>query len=219
VNKILANLGAAIPVACAVVVTALVVRRELFAPPPATAAMSVESRTVPDWRSYAEGQRIGPADAKVTIVEFSDFECPFCRATAARLKAVRARYPRDVALVYRYYPLPYHTHAVAAARASLCAARQGRFEAFHDALFARQDSLGVVAWSRLADDAAVPDRAGFDRCMGDPGAPPEIERDLRAGTRLGVRGTPTLLVNDRLLDGAPPGTLEEAVERALRGGE
>lgn len=214
-SKILANLATAVPVACALIVTGLVVRRELFSSPAATASVALESRTVPDWRSYARGQRMGPADAKVTIVEFSDFECPFCRATAARLRAVRAKYPRDVAVVYRHYPLPYHAHAVEAARASLCAARQGRFEAFHDLLFA-QDSLGMVPWSRLAQSAGVRDPAGFERCMRLPGPSPEIERDLREGARLGVRGTPTLLVNERLLDGAPPGTLEEAVERAVR---
>ncbi len=212
----LANLSTAVLVVCAVTITALVVRRELVPSASAAAAAPVETRTVPGWRTYAEGERVGPADAKVTIVEFSDFECPFCRETASRIRAIRERYPHDVALVYRHYPLSYHPHATAAARASICASRQGRFESYHDALFARQDSLGLIAWSRLAADAGVPDVPAFEACMAEAGPSAEIERDLQAGTRLGVRGTPALLVNDRLLYGAPPGVLEDLVERALR---
>jgi protein-disulfide isomerase len=204
-------------VLCAVTVTGLVVRREVFSPPPAAAAAEVESRTVPDWRSYTEGQRIGPADASVTIVEFSDFECPFCRVTADRLRAIRARYPRDVALVYRHYPLSYHKNAVPAAKASICAARQGRFEGYHDALFAQQDSLGLIPWTRLARIAGVPNEAEFEACMQSSAPDAEIERDLQAGTRLGVRGTPAMLVNERFISGAPPGVLEDLVERAVRG--
>lgn len=204
-------------VLCAVTVTGLVVRRELFSPSPAAAAIEVESRTVAGWRSYAEGQRIGPADARVTIVEFSDFECPFCRETADRLRAIRAKYPRDVALVYRHYPLSYHKNAVPAAKASVCAARQGRFEAYHNALFAQQDSLGLISWTQLARAAGVPDEVGFEACMQSSVPGTEIERDLQAGTRLGVRGTPAILVNERFISGAPPGVLEELVERAVRG--
>jgi len=210
----LADVATALLVACSVAVTGLAVRRELF-PSLGTAQGTVESARVAEWRSYAgRGQRVGPANARVTIVEFSDFECSFCRATAERIRAIRAKHPRDVALVYRHYPLPYHVHAVAAARASLCAARQGRFEPFHDQLFAHQDSLGVIAWSRLARAAGVEEPA-FGRCLESAPAA-EVEADVRAGDRLGVRGTPTLLVNDRLLRGAPPGALEDAVERALR---
>lgn len=210
----LADLATALLVACAVAVTGLAVRRELF-PSVSTAQGTVESARVPEWRSYADrGQRIGPANARVTIVEFSDFECSFCRATAGRIRAIRAKHPRDVALVYRHYPLPYHAHAAAAARASLCAARQGRFERFHDQLFAHQDSLGVIAWSRLARAAGVEEPA-FSGCLESVTAA-DIEADVRAGDQLGVHGTPTLLVNDRLLRGAPPGALEDAVERALR---
>lgn len=216
-KAILSNLGTTVMVLCAVTVTGLVVRRELFSSPPAAAVVDVESRTVADWRSYVEGQRIGPEDARVTIVEFSDFECRFCREAADRLRNIRARYPRDVALVYRHYPLSYHKNAVPAAKASICAARQGRFEEYHDALFAQQDSLGLISWTRLARTAGVPDEAGFEACMQSSGPGSEIERDLLAGTRLGVRGTPAILVNDRLIFGAQPGVLEELVGRAVRG--
>ncbi|HEX8394770.1 MAG TPA: thioredoxin domain-containing protein [Longimicrobium sp.] len=212
----MSNVGTAIMVLCAVTVTSLVIRRELFTPAAASAVVNAETRTIADWRSYVEGHRIGPQDASVTIVEFSDFECQFCRAAASRLRALQEKYPRDVALVYRHYPLPYHKNAVPAAKASVCAARQGRFREYHDALFAQQDSLGAVPWARLATEAAVPDEAAFEACFRSSGPDSEIERDREAGSRLGVQGTPAILVNERLVFGAPPGTLEEFVESAVR---
>jgi protein-disulfide isomerase len=216
VKNWIANAGMAVLVACAVTVTALVVRRELFAPLPAAAAdVAVESRTVADWRGYARGDRIGPAAAKVTIVEFADFECPFCRAMAPRVRDIRRKHPREVALVYRHDPLSYHPHAADAAKASVCAGRQGRFEALHDLLYARQDSLGAVPWPRLAAEAGVGDLAAFGACMRDPATQTRIDGDVRDAARLGVKGTPTFLVNDRMMSGAAPGALEAAVERAL----
>jgi protein-disulfide isomerase len=136
---------------------------------------------------------------------------------AARLKALRERHPKDVAIVYRHFPLSYHPHAKPAARASWCAGRQGRFEAYHDALFAHQDSLGTVAWTLLASRAGVPDSAGFERCIANDDPVAMIERDIAEAGRLGVSGTPTLLVNDQLLKSVPPGILEAMVESQLKG--
>jgi protein-disulfide isomerase len=215
VKNWIANAAMAVLVACALTVTALVVRRELFAPAPAEAAVAVESRTVADWRAYAAGDRVGPSAAKVTIVEFADFECPFCRAMAPRVREVLRTHPDQVALVYRQYPLAYHAHAADAAKASVCAGRQGRFAAMHDLLYARADSLGGVEWPRLAAQAGVTDLGAFGACLRDPATQARIDADVRAATRLGVQGTPTFLVNDRLMRGAAPGVLESAVERAL----
>lgn len=214
-QKFLSNAVTAILVICALTVTSLAVRKELLPQSVGPERSRSETRTVPDWRTYVDGQRIGPADAPVTIVEFSDFECPYCRQTADQLRTLRRKYPRDVAVVYRHFPLPYHSKAVTAARASLCASRQGRFEAYHDAIFANQDSLGSIGWARLAEAAAVPDLAAFRSCVDRTDPVPQIERDLKAGKRLGVSATPTFLVNDQLIQGAPPGALEQLVERAL----
>lgn len=215
-NRILANASTALLVLCAVVITGLAVRRELGGAAPAPAAAYTEQvRPVRDWRGYAAGARIGPADAPVTIVEFSDFQCPYCRAMADRVRALRRANPGRVALVYRHFPLSYHPHARPAAHASICADRQGRFEAFHDALFARQDSLGDTEWRRLAAATGVADRAAFERCMESGAALEQVERDVAAGKRLGISGTPAFLVNGALITGGAPGLLEEHVERAL----
>lgn len=199
---------------CAVALTGMSVRREFFAPQPVPAG----ERVVRDWKSYlSAGQRIGPADAAVTIVEFSDFQCPACRNAAGNLREVRERYAGQVALLYRHAPIPSHAFATDAARASICAAEQGRFEAYHDALFARQDSIGRVPWSDFARSARVPDAAAFSACMEKKGPVPALEADERAAHQLGVRATPTLLINDRLITGSPEKEeLTRLIDAALR---
>jgi protein-disulfide isomerase len=212
----LSTLGSAAVVLCAIVLTGLVVRRELFPASPEHPA----DRVVDDWREYAaEGRRSGRADAPVTIVVFSDFQCPACRQLADQLDSVRARHPRDVAVVYRHFPLtPVHPYAQAAALASECAGGQGRFEAFHDALFREQALVGIGGWRHFATAARVPDLDAFDRCVADPAPNPAIARDFQAGRKLGVTGTPTLLINERRVQGTPPlDELEAYVRRALRG--
>jgi protein-disulfide isomerase len=201
---------------CAVIITALVVRRE-FSSPQAQPA-PVRPTAVADWRGYArDGHRMGPVDAPVTIVVFSDFQCPFCGMLMSRLRQLRDVYPREVAVIYRHYPLADHPHAVAAARASECAAEQGRFSAFHDALFAAQDSIGAVGWDRFAARAGVGDLPRFEACAAATGPLAPLERDTAAARRLRVSGTPTLLINELRFHGAVrQDTLEAYVRRALR---
>jgi protein-disulfide isomerase len=148
----LQNTASVVLVVCALTVTGLLVRQQLF-PPAAVAAVPVTR--VKDWQPLSQvGNVMGPRGARVTIVEFSDFQCPFCGQAAQALQGVRERYP-DVAIVYRHLPLEAHPHAFAAAVASECAAEQGAFQAFHDHLFAHQDSIGVTPWDSVAHRAGV----------------------------------------------------------------
>jgi protein-disulfide isomerase len=120
-------------------------------------------------------------------------------------------------VVYRHFPLPGHRYAMDAARASECAGAQGRFEAFHDALFARQPEIGIVPWSRLAQESGVPDLPRFEACLRDGGEVASIARDRAMAQRLEVNSTPTLLVNGARIEGARPlAALEGYVERARR---
>ena len=215
-KSIIGNILTAVLTLCAVTVTGLVARRELFSPAgrPTEAG---EPRAVPDWRTYTDGgQRIGPAAAPVTIVEFSDFQCPYCREAAEQIREVRRKYPDQVAVLYRHVPITaIHPHALPAAKASLCAGEQARFEAYHDALFANQRDLGKIAWTKLAQVAAVPDTTLFARCMQRAAPFDALARDLEASKRLGVTATPTLLVNDQMIVGAPGKKLEQLVRRAM----
>lgn len=197
--------------------TLLVARREWFAAAPARPSAPKPER-VAEWRSYARsGHLMGASGAPLEIVVFSDFQCPACRALAVDLKALRAEFPNDVAVRYRHAPLPSHPWALAAARASECAARQGRFAELHDALFVDQPAIGLAPWTRFASSAGVPDTTAFARCAASSGADPVIGADTLDARRLGVRATPTLLIRDLKLVGAPPmDTLRSLVQRAIR---
>lgn len=217
---LLQNLFTGVLVLCAVLITGLLVRRELMSPS-AQAAEREPGGTVSDWRAYADDgkHRAGPEGAPVTIVEFSDFQCPFCRVMAARLDSLRALHPREVAVVYRHYPLRIHPHAVAAARASECAAEQGRFWEMHDALYRQQEAIGQLRWGRFAELAGVADSVAFERCVDRAEAHPAIRNDTIAGGRLGVTATPTLLINQYRITGAPPlDTLRAYVRRFAKSG-
>lgn len=201
---------------CAIVVTGLVVRREF-----ASGAQLHEERRpvrVRDWQGYAAaGHRAGPAKATVTVVEFSDYQCPFCRELFSTLDAVRKEHSGEVAVIHRHYPLPGHAQARPAAVAAECAAEQQRFDEMQAALYSHQDSLGKVAWSTVAVRAGVRDSTAFAACMASGRYDSALARDIRDGDRLGVRATPTLLVNDRKMEGAlTRESLEKLIDEARR---
>jgi protein-disulfide isomerase len=183
---------------CALILTVLLVRRE------ATwrdRRASLPARAVSNWEDLRqEGHRLGPATAPVTIVEFSDFQCPFCARFARDVLApARARHPGAIGLVYRHWPLSIHPFAMDAAIASECAGVQGRFEQYHDALFATQDSIGSWSFQRFARIAGVPDLARFTRCLSGADAAARVSRDRRAALAIGAAGTPTFVVNGMVL--------------------
>jgi protein-disulfide isomerase len=174
---------------------------------------------VPDWRSIADsGTWIGDRSAPVVITEFSDFQCPFCRRLADSLAVLRTRYPTQVAISYRYFPIErIHPYARAAALSAACAGAQGRFESMHDALYAGRDSLGKWTWKQYARQAKVPDGPAFERCMRDSSYIGRVSADFAAGVRFKVAGTPTVLVNDVRLPGTPTlAVLDSLVRDQLR---
>ena len=196
----LANATTAALVLCALTLTALLVRKELF---PAGPENVVEVREIDGWERFArEGHVLGRRAAPVTIVEFSDFQCPFCAAAHRSLVEVRRKYPDEVAVIYRHLPLAGHPHAFTAALATECAADQGAFEAYHDLLFAKQDSIGLVPWDGLARAAGVAEVGRFRECMERETFRDRVERDRAAAFRLRAEGTPTFLVNGKLFRGA-----------------
>jgi protein-disulfide isomerase len=174
---------------------------------------------IPRWQEYlSEGVRIGPPQAKVQLIEFADFECPFCGSFHKTLKTVRDRYPDQVSLEYVHFPLPMHRFAVPAARVAECAGDQGRFEAMYDQLFDGQDSFGLKPWNDYATAAGVPNLTAFDECIKRSDPIPRIEQGKALGKRLDVQGTPTLIVNGWKL-GHPPSEeeLDGMVKKILAG--
>ncbi len=149
------------------------------------------------------GPAIGPEDAPITIVEFSDFECPYCRRASDIVKEVRGLYPDQVRVVYRQFPLEkIHPRARAAAEASLCAADQDRFWAYHDKLFAGR-SLSDDDFVNYARDLEL-DVDAFQACVSERVHKDTVDQDLEQGGRAGVTGTPAFFVNGIPLSGARP---------------
>ena len=152
----------------------------------------------------AVGPQRGPADARITIVEFSDFQCPFCGRLAPVLKQLQDAYPSDIRLIFRNLPLrSIHPQAAAAAQAGLCAGAQGKFWQMHDAMYADQNSLGVAALKQKAQRLGL-DMTRFNQCMASGEGSASIKADEEAGQRLAVVGTPASFVNGRFVDGAEP---------------
>lgn len=145
---------------------------------------------------------LGPADARVTIVEFSDYECPFCKRAEASIAEVKKVYGDKVRLAYRHYPLPFHANARPAALASLCANEQGKFWPYHDKLMEASD-LSAANLQQIASDLGL-DRTKFDECVAANKYGDQIDKDLAAGQAAGVSGTPAFFINGRMLDGAQP---------------
>lgn len=142
----------------------------------------------------------GPADAPVTIVEFSDFQCPYCRQVQAALRDILARYRDSVRLVFKHFPSASHRDARAASIAATCAAAEGEFWRFHDLLFQHEGELGPGELLRLAHEAGL-DVARFAACQDSPTAAATVEADLREGIALGVDATPRFFMNGRILEG------------------
>ncbi|GEJ59333.1 hypothetical protein AMYX_40740 [Anaeromyxobacter diazotrophicus] len=137
----------------------------------------------------------GPSDAWVTIVEFGDFQCPYCGAEAPVLTQVLAANPADVRLVYKHFTLSQHVYAPGAAIAAECAADQGKFWEMYDQLYAHQDQLDPAHLPALATAAGVSDITTWQACLGTPAPAARVAADMAVVAQLNLPGTPTLVIN------------------------
>jgi len=136
----------------------------------------------------------GPADAAITLVEFSDYECPFCKSAEPIMKQVMLRYPTQLRVVTKNFPLDAHPKAKPAAEAAMCAAEQGKFSEFHAKLFEKAPQIDVAQLAPIAEEAGL-DKAKFEECLTSHRTAPIVQADLDAGKKAGVSGTPAFFVN------------------------
>jgi protein-disulfide isomerase len=161
------------------------------------------------------GYALGSPHAPVTIVEFSDFQCPFCRGVVPTLKQLLARYPDRVRVVFRDFPIPsLHPDAPLAHEAARCAGEQGQFWPYHDLLFERTN-MNATALKQYAADLKL-DEAKFAECLDSGRTRAAVGADVEEGSRLGVTGTPTFFINGTPLVGnVPLADFQRAIEREL----
>jgi len=162
---------------------------------------------------------LGDPDAPVTIIEFGDFQCPFCAKLHREVSpTIREKYiaTGKAKMVYRDFPLDQlHPEARGSAEAAQCAGEQGSYWLYHDALFARQTQLGNALYSSLARELGLNGDA-FDTCLTSGKYRDEVEKDYQDGVAAGVQGTPATFVNGTLISGAVPlAQFEAAIEAAL----
>jgi protein-disulfide isomerase len=145
----------------------------------------------------------GPKNAKITIIEFSDFQCPYCNRGRTTMEEVMKAYPNDVRVVFKHYPLPFHKDAEPAAKASWAAQQQDKFWEFHDALFKNQDKIGSEFFIQTAKDLKL-DIEQFEKDMNSEAAAKQVKEDMEIGAKYGIQGTPGFFVNGVAVKGAYP---------------
>jgi protein-disulfide isomerase len=146
---------------------------------------------------------LGPADARVTIVEFSDYQCRFCEKAMSTVHALAALYPKDVRVVLKNFPMPGHKHARLAAEAALAAGEQGKYWEMHDLILANQENLGRAALDDYAQKLGL-DIGRFRAALDDGRFAAQVDRDIEDGKALGLKGVPSFVINGRLVVGARP---------------
>jgi len=145
----------------------------------------------------------GSENAKVAVVEFSDFQCPFCSRVTPTLKQIESVYGNDVRIVFKHLPLQMHSKAPAAHAASVAAQRQGKFWEMHDRIFENQREMSPAKYEEYAAEIGL-DIERFKRDIASPETKGQIDADLKEAARLGVTSTPGFYINGRYLSGARP---------------
>jgi protein-disulfide isomerase len=153
--------------------------------------------------SAAGHPTLGPKNAPVTVIEFADFQCPFCKRSEDAVKAIHEKYGDRIQLVFMDFPLSFHPHAMPAANAARCANAQGKFWQYHDALFADQSKLEPTDLKATAKTLGL-DTAKFNACFDKNQYGDAIQKDLEEGHKLNVNGTPTFFIDGREIVGAQP---------------
>lgn len=173
-----------------------------------------------DWDAMLENAIIdGDPMAPIVIVEFGDFECPFCRRFHETFVDAREVMGDSLALAYVHYPLPSHRFSVPSARAAECAEATGSGAAMVELLFAKQDSVGLKSWGSFAEEVGIAEGEAFAACVTGETPLPRISIGRALGERIGVTHTPTIIINRWRLPVTPFASLIDVSRDILRGGD
>lgn len=159
----------------------------------------------------------GPANAKVTLVEFSDFQCPFCSKAATATKEVKKKYGDKVRFVFRQFPLSFHDKAHVASQAALAAHAQGKFWEFHDKAFANQSALDRPALEKYAQEIGL-NMDEFKKALDEKKFEGAVNADMEIGKKVNVQGTPSLFINGKRVQNATDvDAMSQTIDEALKG--
>lgn len=157
----------------------------------------------------------GAFNAPVTIVEFSDFQCPFCAKLQPTLREVLKAYPDTVKLVYKNFPLSFHKQAMNAAKAAHAAGEQGKYWEMHDKIFEKYNNLTEESFTGFAQELGL-DMEAFAKDFSSGKYDKLIQEDMQIAARVGVRGTPTLFINGKLQQGRSMNDFKLTIDRILK---
>lgn len=157
----------------------------------------------------------GPPGAPVTMVAFSDFQCPFCSRITPLVEQVLQAYPKEVKFVYKEFPLPMHSNAMPASRAALAAQRQGKYWEMHDKMFANQQALLPDNLKQYAQELGL-DVAKFEQDMASPEVQQQINDDMQLARQAGVSGTPTLFLDGKRITNRSFDGIKQMVDESLQ---
>jgi protein-disulfide isomerase len=178
--------------------------------------VALEPPDLPRIEVEAKGPARGPDKAPVTIVEFSDFQCPYCGREYPVIERVMKEYDGKVRLVFRHFPLDFHPFAEKAAEAGACAQDQGKFWELHDKMFTNQTKLAVDDLKGYAKSLGM-DATKFDKCLDSGEKKTLVEEDTKAGSAAGVNGTPAFFINGVFINGAQPyEQIKQTIDRELK---
>lgn len=197
-RRTLTEFGFWIVVLCAVATTTIVLRREMAVDTASLAAQSEnwQPTYIDGWEdALAVGIRSGSEDAPIQVVEFGDFQCPYCARFEETIQVVKSNHPKLVAFTFAPFPLDYHEFAISAQHAVECAHLQGRFDEMRSLLFKKHRLFGSIAWTEFAAEVGVANIDKFSECLDDPRRIERIVLSRELADRIGVRGTPTVIVN------------------------
>ena len=208
-------------VLCAVAISVSAVKQAFITPETpavnpgfsATFAESIHLDSA-DWQAIKESAlMVGHRSAPVEVAQFIDLECPFCQRFHSAIRSLRDELGDDLVYYVVHSPIPtIHPHALPGARAAECADAQGRLWEFLDAVFSEHSSIGVRSWVSFAEHAGVKDLGTFDSCATGDGPVPRVDRGLELGNRVGIRGTPSVVINGWLVRPTPYDNLPEVVD-------
>lgn len=196
------NIVTAIMVICAISVTVVSVLQYLRSRNLATVSTAKSTRYIKDWKGLTRGRlvNLGSKDASLKIVEFSDYECPYCREVESYLQALVAKYPRKVAVIRYNNPLQdIHHQAFKAAKAARCSELQGNLRTFEPLLF--KVDLATVNWTRLAAEGGIKNISDFENCLDEPSTAAYVQSDLLTASNYGIKATPEFIINGELYVG------------------